>query len=774
MWALRKPGSAPRLCPRRGACPGSGRGRGARPGRGRERVRHRPSHLPLGRLGAESHRAARHPRPRIRRDRRRDRPWRDPPCPRRATSSLPRATSPAAAASTAAPAGPTCAKGPASSASTATGPSPATWWSPVVAALAERPGAAAAGDRDAPGAVRQRRLRRRARRPGRARRSAVLGCGPVGLFTIAPRPRLRRRARAGLRRDLVPGSTSPPAWAQCRRPGCVARPTQTAWFVGENEGEHLDVVFGVCRAPRPQSRDAFRIVRNGGHVVLFGIPGPARRDRRGRGAHLQEPRTSPPSTGAKSSPRGTGRDGCSSTGVIDLRPLITHQLPLEGVRAGVRAARRGSGVQDRPLPPTAPRPRSAARRPRGAPQSHAARSCTRARCAPSSMPCGPRGHVFQALQHARSPRRGRSSAMAGRGEVVVLSSNNYLGLAAHPEVVARRPRRPHPTTAPGTASVRFICGTFAPHRALEEEARPRFSGTDAALTYVSCWNANEAAIPTLTDERDGDPFRRAQPREHRGRNAAGPARRRRSSTRILQMTRAERPLRECDPAAPSKLIVTDGVFSMEGDLARLPDILELARAHDAAVVVDDSHGVGVLGRDRPRAGRALRRHRPGRRSHRHARQGAGRRRGRLRRLERGGLRAAAAALAAAALLECVASDRCRKCAAGGAARRRASRSSSSCSATTRSTSGRARGARASTRSPGDAAIIPIIVGETAVAIRFSRAAARASGVFVTGFGYPGRSRGNGAGPRPDVGSARAPSTSSGRSRRSSRSAASSA
>ena len=89
--------------------------------------------------------------------------------------------------------------------------------------------------------------------------------------------------------------------------------------------------------------------------------------------------------------------------------------------------------------------------------------------------------------------------MEGRGEVIVLSSNNYLG-----------PGRPTPTWSrpgieglrrygAGTGSVRFICGTFEPHLELERELAD-FFGTEAALTYVSCWNANEAVIPSLTDE----------------------------------------------------------------------------------------------------------------------------------------------------------------------------------------------------------------------------------------------------------------------------------
>ena len=88
--------------------------------------------------------------------------------------------------------------------------------------------------------------------------------------------------------------------------------------------------------------------------------------------------------------------------------------------------------------------------------------------------------------------------MDGRGEVIVLSSNNYLGLAARPEVVEAGIEGLRRYGA-GTGSVRFICGTFEPHLELERELAD-FVGTEAALTYVSCWNANEAAIPTLVDD----------------------------------------------------------------------------------------------------------------------------------------------------------------------------------------------------------------------------------------------------------------------------------
>ncbi len=181
--------------------------------------------------------------------------------------------------------------------------------------------------------------------------------------------------------------------------------------------------------------------------------------------------------------------------------------------------------------------------------------------------------------------------MADRGDVIVLSSNNYLGLADHPDVVEagidglRR-------YGAGTASVRFICGTFAPHLELERDLA-ELSATEAALTYVSCWNANEAVIPSLTDERTvliSDALNHASIID--GVRLAKPERK--LVYKHSDMDELREALGSCE-RSQRKLILTDGVFSMEGDLARLPDILELARSHDALVLVDDSHGVGVVG-----------------------------------------------------------------------------------------------------------------------------------------------------------------------------------
>jgi glycine C-acetyltransferase len=209
------------------------------------------------------------------------------------------------------------------------------------------------------------------------------------------------------------------------------------------------------------------------------------------------------------------------------------------------------------------------------------------------------GAELDALREARTYKQfltlqspqGPVVRMEGRGEVVVLSSNNYLGLAGHPEVV-RAGIEGLERYGAGTASVRFICGTFEPHHALER-ALADLSGTEAALTYVSCWNANEAAIPSLTDESTvilTDELNHA--------SLIDAIRLSRPAGKVIYPHSDMSALREGLAAAPRdarKLVVTDGVFSMEGDLAKLPEIVELAREFDAIVIVDDSHGVGVLG-----------------------------------------------------------------------------------------------------------------------------------------------------------------------------------
>ncbi len=182
--------------------------------------------------------------------------------------------------------------------------------------------------------------------------------------------------------------------------------------------------------------------------------------------------------------------------------------------------------------------------------------------------------------------------LADGREVVNLCSNNYLGLASHPDVVAGA-EQAMARHGNGTASVRFICGTLGIHLELER-AIAEFCGTEAATTYVSCWNANEALIPTLLGEGDAvisDELNHASIID--ACRLCG-----RKVQRLIYKHSDMADLARClDEAADARrtLIVTDGVFSMEGDLADLPGIVALAHKHGALTAVDDSHAHGVLG-----------------------------------------------------------------------------------------------------------------------------------------------------------------------------------
>ncbi len=187
---------------------------------------------------------------------------------------------------------------------------------------------------------------------------------------------------------------------------------------------------------------------------------------------------------------------------------------------------------------------------------------------------------------------GPVATVEGAGEVVVLCSNNYLGLADHPEVIAAGIEGLKKYGA-GTASVRFICGSFDCHRELESTIA-RFVGTEAALTYVSCWNANEAVFPTLTQPGDvilSDELNHASIIDSMRLVAKGVEK---SIYRHSDLDDLEAKLKE-HTDKKVRWIVTDGVFSMEGDVARLAELVELSRRYEALLVLDDSHGIGVMG-----------------------------------------------------------------------------------------------------------------------------------------------------------------------------------
>jgi glycine C-acetyltransferase len=199
--------------------------------------------------------------------------------------------------------------------------------------------------------------------------------------------------------------------------------------------------------------------------------------------------------------------------------------------------------------------------------------------------------TYKHLRHLTTPMAPEVH-MEEAGDVIVLSSNNYLGLADQAEVVEAGKRGLDKYGA-GTASVRFICGTFDVHRVLEDRIA-KFLGTHAALSYVSCWNANTGLFPTICDEGSAiisDELNHASIID--GVRLASKARRERfKHSNMAELEAKLQSVQGCFPI----VIVSDGVFSMEGDLANLPDMVRLAKQYGAITVVDDSHGTGVMGK----------------------------------------------------------------------------------------------------------------------------------------------------------------------------------
>ena len=202
--------------------------------------------------------------------------------------------------------------------------------------------------------------------------------------------------------------------------------------------------------------------------------------------------------------------------------------------------------------------------------------------------------VYKRLNYLASPQAAHVK-MEGRGDVLILSSNNYLGLSNEPAVVEAGQDGLKKYGA-GTGSVRFICGTFTIHRELEE-ALARFVGCEASMTFCSCWNANEGLTANVVEEGDvvlSDELNHAS---------------------IIDSMRLAKSISKCTTAvfkhsdmddlvaklqahkgARRRMIWTDGVFSMEGSICKLPELLQIARDHDAILAMDDSHATGVLGR----------------------------------------------------------------------------------------------------------------------------------------------------------------------------------
>jgi glycine C-acetyltransferase len=175
-------------------------------------------------------------------------------------------------------------------------------------------------------------------------------------------------------------------------------------------------------------------------------------------------------------------------------------------------------------------------------------------------------------------------------DVINFCANNYLGLANHPSIVAAA-RAGLERYGYGMASVRFICGTQDIHKQFEA-AIARFLGKEDAILYSSCWDANGGLFETILTEEDAvfsdelnhasiiDGIRLCKAQRFRYKNA--------------NMAELEKGLQEAK-GSRFRLIATDGVFSMDGSLAPLPDICALADKYDAMVMVDDSHATGLLG-----------------------------------------------------------------------------------------------------------------------------------------------------------------------------------
>jgi glycine C-acetyltransferase len=189
-----------------------------------------------------------------------------------------------------------------------------------------------------------------------------------------------------------------------------------------------------------------------------------------------------------------------------------------------------------------------------------------------------------------SPQRAHV-ALGGRPDLLNMCANNYLGLANHPDVVAAA-REATGKWGYGMASVRFICGTQEPHKQLERTLS-EFLGTEDTILYSSCWDANGGLFETLLGAEDAiisdelnhasiiDGVRLCKAQRFRYKNN--------------DMADLEAKLKEAH-AARFRLIATDGVFSMDGTIANLPAICDLADKYDALVMVDDSHAVGFMGK----------------------------------------------------------------------------------------------------------------------------------------------------------------------------------
>ena len=202
--------------------------------------------------------------------------------------------------------------------------------------------------------------------------------------------------------------------------------------------------------------------------------------------------------------------------------------------------------------------------------------------------------TYKKAKHLAQPMAAHAKIVEAGSDVMILSSNNYLGLANHKDVV-QAGHEALDKYGLGTASVRFICGTMSIHEELENKIAG-FHSTEAALTYSSCWAANTGLFAVICKPDDvliSDALNHASIID---------------GCRLVNKKVVREVYPHSDMAvlegllkghqnAPNRFVVTDGVFSMEGDIANLPEITALCKKYDAVLIVDDSHGVGVMGKN---------------------------------------------------------------------------------------------------------------------------------------------------------------------------------
>tara|TARA_R110000868_G_scaffold189695_4_gene433184 strand:- start:325 stop:1494 length:1170 start_codon:yes stop_codon:yes gene_type:complete len=200
--------------------------------------------------------------------------------------------------------------------------------------------------------------------------------------------------------------------------------------------------------------------------------------------------------------------------------------------------------------------------------------------------------TYKKAKHLNTPMAAHAQMAEAGGEITILSSNNYLGLANHPDVI-KAAHEALEKYGMGTASVRFICGTMSVHEQLEKVIA-ELHGTEASLTYSSCWAANTGLFAVICKPGDvliSDALNHASIIDGC----------RLVHKEVVKEIYAHSDMQALEDIlikhqnAPNRFIVTDGVFSMEGDIAKLNEITVLCEKYDAILIVDDSHGVGVMG-----------------------------------------------------------------------------------------------------------------------------------------------------------------------------------